>query len=109
MEITLVEDVMKEMKKDVRDIQRGIYRHKSKRVMTPDSFVKIFSPQRVRLLMALRKNKVESITELAALLGRKFEAVHRDITYLSGMGFIKLKKGKKNVVPTAVKEITAVV
>ena len=56
--------------------------------------------------MTLRDREFSSISELAGTLERKFEAVHRDTNYLSGFGFIKLKKHKKNVEPTLCKNMT---
>ena len=97
MEIKLVENVVTEMKRDVATIKKGIYKNKC--VMTPETFSKVFSPQRMRLLMKLQDESFESISELALTLNRKFESVHRDIAYLSGIGIIVVKKEKKNVIP----------
>lgn len=64
-------------------------------VFTPETFASTFSPERIRLMLALRKWK-GNIYQLAKVLGRPYEAVHRDIAYLEGSGFIKIKSiGRK--------------
>ena len=55
------------------------------------------SKQIVSLLTYLKEHKVQSISDLARKLGRKFEAVHRDIRYLDR--FVKLKREEANKVP----------
>jgi len=65
--------------------------------MTPEIFTKVFSPERIKLLTYLKEHKVQSISDLARKLGRKFEAVHRDIRYLDR--FVKLKREEANKVP----------
>lgn len=67
--------------------------------MSPEMFYKIFSPERIKLLMFLSKGKAESISDLARKLGRKFEAVHRDLRYLKGFGLVKLKEEDTGRVP----------
>ena len=59
-------------------------------VFTPETFSSTFSPERVRLILALR-NWNGNIYQLAKHLGRSYEAVHRDIAYLEGMKLIKVR------------------
>ena len=98
--IEIVPDIKKKMAEDnryVRDMMAGkvplrpaVYTH----VFTPETFASTFSPERIRLMLALRKWE-GNIYQLAKVLGRPYEAVHRDITYLEGMGFIKIaSKGR---------------
>ncbi len=51
----------------------------------------------MRLILRVRKNNVKNIYQLAKELGRRYEAVYRDLKYLEGMGIIKLKK--KQTIP----------
>lgn len=67
--------------------------------MSPEMFYRIFSPERIKLLMFLSKGKAESISDLARKLGRKFEAVHRDLRYLEGFGVVKLAMEDARKVP----------
>ena len=67
--------------------------------MTPKVFAKVFSPERIRLMLKIKKNNVRNIYQLAKELGRKYEAVHRDIKYLEGMGVIKVKDKDNKKIP----------
>ncbi|MBD3313839.1 hypothetical protein GF345_05335 [Candidatus Woesearchaeota archaeon] len=67
--------------------------------MTYDVFCRIFTPERTRMLEYLSNNKVESISDLARKLGRKFEAVYRDLKYLEGFSVVKLRREEANKIP----------
>ncbi len=64
----------------------------------------ILTPERVKILQAIRESSPQSISELAALLGRDRRNVIHDLTYLKGLGFVdfgdetKAKKAKKPTV-----------
>ena len=99
--IEIVPDIKKKMAEDnkyVRDLMAGkvplrpaVYTH----IFTPETFASTFSPERIRLMLAL-KGWNGNIYQLAKELGRPYEAVHRDITYLEGLGFIKIaSKGRR--------------
>src|SRR3989338_9240876 len=101
VKIEIVQDMKKHMKEENRYIESVISgRIKPKRavrtiVFTPETFASTFSPERVRLIFAL-KGWDGNIYQLAKKLGRPYEAVHRDISYLEGSGFIKVKSvGRK--------------
>lgn len=53
---------------------------------------KIFSPERVRLIMAVRDEKPESIYRLAKLLDRAPGNVKKDVDELAELGVLELKK-----------------
>jgi predicted transcriptional regulator len=57
---------------------------------------KIFSPERIRLIQAIKSAKPESIYQLAKLLGRVHTNVHKDVQELSELGIIELKKTRKS-------------
>lgn len=106
MKIEIVTDLKKRREEDNKYLQEvidgkvPIDKEKAKKVliMTPEVFAKIFTPQRIRLIMALKRNKDMNIYQLAKKLDRKYEAVHRDIRYLKGFGFIKTKTTKRGVI-----------
>lgn len=56
---------------------------------------RIFSPERMRIILTLRDQKPESIYQLAKLLGRIPANVHRDVHELADLGIIQLRKFKK--------------
>ena len=64
----------------------------------------ILTPERVKVLQTIRESAPQSISELAALLGRDRRNVIHDLTYLKGLGFVdfedenKAKKAKKPTV-----------
>ncbi|MBS3145428.1 hypothetical protein J4414_01360 [Candidatus Woesearchaeota archaeon] len=68
-------------------------------VLTPKTFSKVFSPERIRLIFTIRNEKIHSISGLAKELERPFESVDRDIKYLEGLGLIKLRKKEKAKIP----------
>ena len=68
-------------------------------IMTPAVFAKVFSPQRMHLILKVSKNNIQNIYQIAKDLNRKYAAVHRDISYLKSIGILKLRKKNKKVIP----------
>lgn len=105
MRIQIEEDMKSRMKKDnqyVKDVMKGkvpLKKSEETLVLTPDVLAKVFSPQRIRLLKAIQKNNIKSIYQLAKNVKRKYEAVHRDIKYLVGVGLIKVKDKENAKIP----------
>ena len=66
-------------------------------VMTPETFSKVFSPERIKLLQRIYRNNVKSIYQLAKELDKPYEVVFRNIKYLAGIGLVKIidKDNKK--------------
>lgn len=66
---------------------------------------KIFSPERIRLIMTVRDEKPESIYQLAKLLERAPGNVKKDVDELAELGILELKKkitkgqGRKSIQP----------
>ena len=99
--IEIVADMNKHMKEENRYLEKIVSgKIKPKRavhtiIFTPETFASTFSPERLRLIFAL-KGWNGNIYRLAKKLGRPYEAVHRDIAYLEGFGFIKIvSKGRE--------------
>ena len=108
MEIKIITDFEREKRKDFwNKIEKGQKVKAEEKILylTPKTFAKTFSPERIKLVMAIRQDKIESITQLAKVLNRPFESVHRDIKYLEGLNLIKLEKHEKVRVPIAQKSI----
>lgn len=107
MKIEIVEDLKERMKMDnkyARDVIEGqakADRKKAERtiIVTPEVFAKIFSPERIKLMLKIKRNNIPNIYQLAKGLHRKYEAVYRDIKLLEGFGIIKLKDKNKKKVP----------
>lgn len=57
---------------------------------------KVLSAERLKLLRAIKKDKPSSVNQLAKLLGRSQQNVHKDVHYLAELGIIELKKTRKN-------------
>src|SRR5208337_5576938 len=57
-------------------------------LLTPEEFSKVFSPERLRLLKLVRKRPELAISEISRNLGRRREAVSRDIRFFEGLGLI---------------------
>jgi predicted transcriptional regulator len=106
MKIEIVENLKEKMKADnpyVKDVESRakIDRKKAEKaiIITPETFAKIFSPERIKLMLKIRKNNISSIYQLAKEMRRKYEAVHRDIKLLEGFGIIKIKDKNKKKIP----------
>src|SRR5471030_2844317 len=56
---------------------------------------KVLSAERLKLLRAIREEKPSSVNQLAKLLGRSQQNVHKDVHYLADLGIIDLKKIRK--------------
>ncbi|MFO8016858.1 MAG: hypothetical protein R6U32_07190 [Candidatus Woesearchaeota archaeon] len=94
--IEIVEDINKAMNELTLEKMRKDPR-KHVMFMTIEQFHHTFSPERVRLLMILKKEGTMSISDLARKVGRKFEAVHRDLRYLEGI--VKFRKEERRRIP----------
>lgn len=72
---------------------------------------KLLTPERLKMLGVIKRNKPASLYELAKLTGRDFRAIHRDVGIMSNFGLIQKqnkKSGKRKRVQLGVraKEIT---
>ena len=107
MKIEIVENIKERMKMDnkyVSDVIKGKAKIDKKRaektiIMTPKIFAKIFSPERIRLMLRIKKNNVMNIYQLAKELDRKYEALHRDIKLLESFAIIKIKEKDSKKIP----------
>lgn len=107
MKVEIIENIKERMKDDnayvvkvLKGKKNDTKRAEKTLVITPDIFAKIFSPERIKLMLKVRKNKITSIYQLAKALNRKYEAVYRDIKLLEGFGIITLKEKDNQMIPT---------
>lgn len=83
-----------------RKIERGTLRKPATGlVMTPETFAKVFSPERIKLLRGIYRNNITSIYQLAKCLGKPYEVVFRNIKYLEGMGLIRIVEQGHRKIP----------
>ncbi len=68
-------------------------------VMTPETFNKVFSPERIKLLRRIYRNNINSIYQLAKELGKPYEVVFRNIKYLEGIGLINIVEKNHKKIP----------
>ncbi len=68
-------------------------------VMTPETFNKVFSPERVKLLRTVYKGGVKNIYQLAKEMGKPYEVVYRNVRYLEGVGVLKVEEKNKKKIP----------
>jgi len=99
MEIWIVDDVNKQMNMNTKGIIDGTLPPGRYIYMEPETFSKIFTPQKIRIILKLMKGDVESLSDLARKLGRKFEAVHRDVKDLEGRDLIKVVRKQNKCIP----------
>jgi len=93
-----------EMKARTLAIARGEYKpgpNEPKIWFTsPDSFAKVLSASNRALLEAIATTAPGSLTELAALTGRKKSNLSRTLKTMARYGFVRLKKGEHgHVIP----------
>lgn len=88
-----------------KDLTKGISIKKDPKTLyfTPKGFAKAFTPERIRLLLIMKKKNFNSISDLAKEISRPFESVHRDIKHLESVHLVELKKDNKTLKPIAVK------
>ena len=107
MNIEIVEDIKEKLNVDnkyVRDVINGkinVDRKKAEKtiVMTPEVFAKIFSPEKMKLMLKIKQNNIKNIYQLSKELDRKYEAVYRDIRFLEGLGIIKVREKDSKMIP----------
>lgn len=103
--IEVVQDLNKKMEEDnkyIEDIlknKKKIKKTEKTIIITPEIFSKIFSPQRINLMLEIKKLRSSNIYQIAKKLGRSYEAVYRDIKLLEGFDIIKIKIENKKSYP----------
>lgn len=101
MKIKIVQSISKYNKELNKRIEAGtLDEPETGLVMTPETFSKVFSPERIKLLQKIYRNNIKSIYQLAKDLDKPYEVVFRNIQYLAGMGLLKMKKKDNKNIPT---------
>ncbi|MBT4192308.1 MAG: hypothetical protein HOE11_03285 [Candidatus Diapherotrites archaeon] len=99
------------MLEDIREVWHNPEKMKGKTgthtiyIKDPREIPEILSPQRLRMLIDVANNQ-HNISETAKRLGRKQEAISRDVKALEANGMIKKdKKGRETFLSTDLKKI----
>jgi predicted transcriptional regulator len=99
-EIKVVESLTKYNKEINSRIKKGtLNKPEAGIVMTPETFSKVFSPERIKLLQRIYRSNVKSIYQLAKELDKPYEVVFRNIKYLEGIGLIKILDKDNRKIP----------
>jgi predicted transcriptional regulator len=111
VQIEITSDFELKMKQDndyVRAVLKGRKVRKTARTLalTPSVFAKIFSRQRINLLLKIKTSNTKSIYQIAKELHRRYEAVYRDIKLLEGFGLIKIQTQENRKLPYIDEPIT---
>ena len=64
--------------------------------LEPKQVAKFFSSERMRLLRAIREHPEYGVGQLAEYLGRKQEAISRDVAILRASGIVEREQKQKN-------------
>ena len=100
MKIKIVESLATYNKELQDKLQKGALKQPEQGlVMTPETFAKVFSPERIKLLQRIHKNNIKNIYELAKELNKPYEVVFRNIKYLEGIGLIDILDKEDTKVP----------
>ncbi len=107
MKIKIVTSIREYNKRLHTKIEKGLLDAPEKGiVMTPETFNKVFSPERIKLLQKIYKNNITSIYQLAKELNKPYEVVFRNIKYLEGIGLLEIKKKNKKSIPHLSSELS---
>ena len=68
-------------------------------ILEPEVLLEVFTARRIELIQYINSCKPQSINELAELVGRKKQAVFRDLKTLERNELVTLTKKGKNVIP----------
>ena len=99
-EIKIVESISKYNKDINEKIRKGTLDRPERRiVMTPETFSKVFSPERIKLLKRIYRNNVKNIYQLAKELDKPYEVVFRNIKYLEGIGLVRITERDNKKIP----------
>lgn len=59
---------------------------------------RVLTPERLKLIRTIRNKEPKSVNELARLVGRRLDAVSRDLKILQFYGFLEfIRTGKKKI------------
>ncbi len=95
-------DMMVDLRKQSKSPDRSLMGTRTIYLKDMNQFARIFSPERLNLLWQLvHVTEKLTIDELAERVGRKQEAVSRDISILEKEEFVRKKKEKQRVYPRA--------
>jgi predicted transcriptional regulator len=98
--IKIVESISKYNKEiNEKVMNRTITKPEKAIVMTPETFSKVFSPERIKLLQKIYRNNIKNIYQLAKDLDKPYEVVFRNIKYLEGIGLIKIDEKDNKKIP----------
>lgn len=99
-DIKVVESISRYNKELNKKIAKGMLDKAEKGiVMTPETFSKVFSPERIKLLQRIYRNNIKNIYQLAKELDKPYEVVFRNIKYLEGIGLIKITDEDNKKIP----------
>lgn len=90
------EDISKEIKDVVDKIERGekVKKHEGISFDSIDAMGKILTEERLKVLRAIKKERPESVYELAKKLKRDIKNTFNDVQFLAEAGLLELKKTK---------------
>lgn len=72
--------------------------------LTEEEKNRIITPERLRLIRIIKEKKPRSVSELAKLVGRRVDAVSRDLRILEFYDFLELLQSGKQKIPKMEKE-----
>jgi len=72
--------------------------------LTEEEKENILTPKRLELIRTIKKQKPKSVKELAEIVGRRVDAVSRDLKILENYGFLELLQVGKQKQPLIEKD-----
>jgi predicted transcriptional regulator len=101
MKIRIVESLSEYNRRLDEKIGKGLLEKNPEKaiVMTPETFSKVFSPERIKLLQRIFRNNVKNIYQLAKEMDKPYEVVFRNIKYLEELGLVRIDSKDKKKIP----------
>ena len=96
MQIKSSKDTLEGFRESFKAVEAGrrVTRHKGVYFTSIEAARNLLTPNRLRLLRAIRRNRPGSIYELAKIVGRDLKNVQDDLRVLDEYGLVQLKRGR---------------
>lgn len=99
------DELFNEVKKVWEKVEKGrpVKKHEGISFENLEAMRKILTEERIRILRTIKKERPQSIYELAKILNRDIKNTFNDVQFLAQLGLIELKKtkdGREKTAPT---------
>ncbi len=96
IQIKSTKDALEGFRESFKAVETGrrVTRHKGVYFTSIEAARNLLTPNRLRLLRTIRRDRPDSIYELAKIVGRDLKNVQDDLRVLDEYGLVQLKRGR---------------